>query len=177
MSTSSINPQKINMEELLEYYNYKGRLGLIKFHFKHLYQWLLQVIAKSSPHPGLTVFCQKARGVKIGNNVFIGPNVHIDDLYPHLVNIEDYVSIGMNTMIFAHSNPTCSIYLKANHYPRKIAPVNIQEGSWIPPGCIILGGVTIGKNSVIGAGSVVLKTVEPLTMVAGNPAKFIKEIE
>ncbi len=45
------------------------------------------------------------------------------------------------------------------------------------PGCIILAGTTIGENSIVGAGSVVLKDVESYTIVGGNPAKLIKRLE
>lgn len=140
-------------------------------------QLVLQVIAKISPHPGITVILQRGRGDKIDQHVYIGPGVIIDDLYPHLITIEDYVSIGMGTMIFAHSNPTCSLELKLNYYPREVAPVTIKKGAWIPPRCIILAGVTIGENSVVGAGSIINKDVSPYTVVAGNPAKFIKALK
>lgn len=121
--------------------------------------------------------CQKLRGVNIGNPVYIGPNVNIDDLYPELITIENYVSVGMGTMIFAHSNPTCSLELKTNYFPRKVEPTTIKRGAWIAPGSIILSGVTVGENSVVGAGSVVTKDVPPYTIVGGCPAKIIKKLE
>ena len=82
----------------------------------------------------------------------------------------------MNTMIFAHSNPTNSLWVKNKHYPRKVAPVLIRKGAWIAPGVIILCGVTIGENSVVGAGSLVAHNVEDNTVVAGSPAKLIKRL-
>jgi acetyltransferase-like isoleucine patch superfamily enzyme len=171
------DPNKINLQEILEYYGYKGTLGRFRYYFRFIISWVLQKLAQTAPHHGLAVMLQRARGVKIGKYVFIGPGVNIDDLYPHLVTIEDYVSIGMGTMIFAHSNPTCSLEIKKKYYPRKVASTTIKRGAWVPPGCIILAGVTIGENSVIGAGSVVIRNVEPYTIVAGNPAKFVKKIE
>jgi len=83
----------------------------------------------------------------------------------------------MGTLIFVHSNPTCSIEIKKNYYSRVIEPTRIKRGAWITPGCIILAGVTIGENSVVGAGSVVVKDVEPYTVVGGNPAKLIKRLD
>lgn len=169
-------PEKLNLRELMEYYKYKGKIGEIKYYLRFLWSWVLQTLSKTSPHSGLAVILQRARGVKIGKHVYIGPNVHIDDLYPHLVTIEDYVSIGMGTLIFAHSNPTCSLEVKQRFYPRKVAPVIIKKGAWIPPGCIILCGVTIGENSVLGAGIVITKDVDPYTVVAGTPPKIIKRL-
>lgn len=55
-------------------------------------------------------------------------------------------------------------------------PIHIKEGAWIGSFAIILKGVTVGKHSVIGAGSVVTKDVPDYTVVAGVPAKIIKYI-
>lgn len=170
-------PEQINKREVMEHYGYRGPIGVLRLYLRLLYSWLFQALARSCPHPGLTVLLQRARGVKIGKHVFIGAGVTIDDVYPHLVAIEDYVSIGMNTMLFAHSNPTCSLELKLNYYPRKVAPITIRKGAWITPGCIILAGVTVGENSVVGAGSVVTEDIEPYTVVAGNPAKIVRRLK
>lgn len=56
------------------------------------------------------------------------------------------------------------------------SPIKICDKSWIGFNSIILKGVTIGEGAVVGAGSVVTKDIEPYTIVAGNPAKFIKKI-
>lgn len=57
------------------------------------------------------------------------------------------------------------------------AGVKIKDDVWIGAGAIILSGVTIGECSVIGAGAVVTKNVEPYTVVAGVPARTIRDIE
>ncbi len=169
------DPQELNEQELMDFYGYRGRIGKIRMRLRLLRSWILQFLASISPYPRLTVVLQRARGVKIGSHVYIGPNVYIDLLYPQLVTIEDYVSIGWS-MIFAHSNPSYSLYLKKCCYPREVAPVVVKRGAWIPPGSIILHGVTIGENSVVGAGSIVKEDVEAYTLVAGRPAKFIKRL-
>ena len=56
------------------------------------------------------------------------------------------------------------------------APIKICDNAWIGMNCIILKGVTIGEGAIVGAGSVVTKSVPPWTIVGGNPAKVIKEI-
>lgn len=53
----------------------------------------------------------------------------------------------------------------------------IEDGVWIASGVIIVGPCRIGKNSVIGSGSVVVRDIPPMTFAAGNPAKVIKSIE
>jgi acetyltransferase-like isoleucine patch superfamily enzyme len=170
-------PEEINLRELMEYYGYEGKKGKVRLYIRFLKSWLLQFLASISPQSGLTVLLNRMNGVKIGNHVYVGSYVQIDGTYPSLVTIEDYVSIGMNTMIFAHSNPTNSIWLKKHVYPRKTASVTIKRGAWIAPGNTILAGVTIGENSVVGACSLVVKDVEPYTVVAGVPAKPIKELK
>jgi acetyltransferase-like isoleucine patch superfamily enzyme len=53
----------------------------------------------------------------------------------------------------------------------------IEQNVWIAAGATIIGGVTVGENSVVAAGSVVTKDVPPNTLVAGNPAKIIRSID
>lgn len=172
-----MEPEEINNRELMEYYGYKGRIGSARLIFRFLRLWILKCLATRSPIPSLTVKLERARGVKIGKHVYLGTNVEFDSVYPQLITIEDYVSIGMNSMVFAHSNPTYSIDLKKHYYPRKVAPVHIKRGVWIAPGCTILAGVTIGENSVVASGAVVVSDVEPYTVVGGVPARIIKKLK
>lgn len=58
----------------------------------------------------------------------------------------------------------------------KIAPVIIRDRAWIGFNAIILAGVTIGEGAVVGGGSVVTRDVPPMTIVAGNPARPVREI-
>lgn len=169
-------PEEVNWRELMEYYECRGRIGSLKLKLRLFRSWLLQFLASNSPSSNLTVVLQRARGVKIGRHVFIGPNQLIDLIYPHLVTIEDYVSMGYG-MIFAHSNPTSSKEIKKYYYPRKVAPVHIKRGAWLGAGVVLLPGVTVGENSVVGSYSLVAKDVKPYTVVAGNPASKIKELK
>ena len=119
---------------------------------------------------------QKYRGVKIGKNCHFSPYVQIDLIYPHLVNIGDNVTIGSNSMIFAHTNPTANLFLKNGDYPRKVEPVTIKSGAVLTPGSIILSGIIIGENSIISPGSVVTQNVPDYCIVVGNPARVVKQI-
>ena len=92
---------------------------------------------------------QRSRGVIIGKKCHLSPYVLIDLVYPELVKIEDNVTLGSNSMIFAHINPTANLKLKKTHYPRKVAKVTIKSGAVINPGAIITAGVTIGKNLIV----------------------------
>ena len=120
---------------------------------------------------------QRSRGVEIGDSCHFSPYVLLDLLFPHLIKIENNVSIGSNVMIFAHSNPTANLFLKEKHYPRKIEPVLIKSGAWINPGCIIGPGLTIGENSVLSIGTVITTSVPDNCVVAGNPGRIVKKLD
>ena len=168
---------KINENELMNYFNYSGFLGKLKLRFKFLKTWILHSMAYSSPLPNLVVKLQCMRGVKIGNNCHISPYVQFDLLYPDQITIGNNVSIGTNSIIFAHSNMPANMELKKNAYPRKIKPVHIKSGAVIGPGTIITAGVTIGENAMTGVGSVVTQDVPNSCIAVGNPARVIKRID
>jgi len=168
---------KLNEEELMKYYKYSGSLGRLKLRLKFVKSWICHSLAYSSPLPSWSIKFQKRRGVKIGENCHFSPYVLIDLLHPELITIEDNVTISSNTMIFAHINPTANEFLKKNGYPRTIKPVLIKKGAVISVGCIIIAGVTVGENSIVGAGSVVTQDIPDYCVAVGNPARVIKKIE
>lgn len=171
------NPFSMNEYELMKYYKLNGNYGKIQLRLKILKNWILHSIAYFSPYSDLSIKIQKIRGVKIGKNCHFCPYVQIDLIYPHLVEIENNVTLGTNCMIFAHSNPTANLFLKTGEYKRKVEPVRIKEGAVITPGSIIMTGVTIGKNSIVSPGSVVFQDVPDYCVVVGNPARIVKKIE
>lgn len=126
--------------------------------------------------PACRVRLQRMRGVKIGKNVFIGMEVMIDPAFPNLVTIEDNVSLAGRNILIAHSDPTLPIREK-NLVQTNIAPIRVENGAWVTVGAIILPGVTIGTNSIVAAGAVVTKDVPPYTVVAGSPARVIRQLK
>ncbi len=167
----------LNEKELMDYYGYHGIFGKLQLRTKILRSWILHSLAYSSPHSGFAVKMQKSRGVKIGKNCHFCPYVQIDLIYPQLVNIENNVTLGTNTMIFAHMNPTANLFLKKGSYPRKVEAVTIKSGAVLTPGSIIMAGVTVGENSIVSPGSVVAQDVPDYCVVVGNPARVVKKIE
>lgn len=110
----------------------------------------------------------------IGNNVTIARGVSID--FTGTVIIEDNVTISAGVEIHSHTHKIGrDICPKDN--PPLLQTLVIKKGAWIGSHSIILPQVhTIGENSVIGSGSVVTKPVLDHIVIAGNPAKKIKEI-
>lgn len=169
--------QKINEDEIMEYYNLNGVSGRIFLKCKMFKSWILHSIAYTSPLSNIIIKMQKSRGVNIGKNCHFSSNVLIDLVYPSLITIENNVTISHNVMIFAHVNPTANLFLKKELYPRKINPVKIKNGAVINPGAIITAGVTIGENSMVAVGSVVVEDVPDYCVVVGNPARVVKKLK
>lgn len=106
------------------------------------------------------------RGLKVGKNVYIGPNVRFDEVYPFLIEVGDNCRISSETIFLAHDATTFK-----DIGITRIAPVRILNNSLIGTNSIILPGVTIGPNAIIAAGSVVNRNIEEGKMAAGNPAR------
>ena len=106
--------------------------------------------------------------VKIGKNVAIMSNCLM--MSSGGITIDDDVMIAANVQLISnnHDLDTRSVIT--------CLPIHIKQNCWIGAGATILRGVTIGKNSVVGAGSVVTKDVPDNVIVVGNPAKIIKRI-
>ena len=166
----------INEKEVMDYYGYSGSFGRLKMRTKFLRSWILHSLAYSSPLSNFSVKMQRSRGVKIGKNCHFNPYAFIDLIYPELITIEDNVTLGSYSMLFAHSNPTANLFLKKTEYPRKVAEINIKSGAVINPGAVVTSGVTIGENSIISPGSVVSHDVPDYCVVVGNPARVVKKI-
>jgi acetyltransferase-like isoleucine patch superfamily enzyme len=111
------------------------------------------------------------RNTHIEKNVFINSGCKFQD--------QGGVYIGENSLIghnvvLATLNHDMDPYHRADLHPK---PIHIGKRVWIGSGSMILPGITIGDNSIVGAGSIVTKDVPPNVIVAGNPAKFIKNID
>lgn len=125
---------------------------------------VLQLVARSAPGAlTLRPRLHRWRGVKIGKNVWIGYDAIIETSYPHLVTIEDGVTIGIRALIIAH-------------FRGLEKGVVIEENAFLGPGTIILPNVVVGRGAVVAAGSVVTTSVPPMTLVQGNPAMPVARV-
>jgi acetyltransferase-like isoleucine patch superfamily enzyme len=126
---------------------------------------VLQLIALYGPGAEtLRVRLHRMRGVQIGEEVFIGTDVILETAHPDMVSIGNGVDIGTRTLVIAHQQ---------GEGKRSGVTVRIEDDVFIGPGAMILPNVTIGRGAVVQAGSVVTKSVPPLTMVRGNPAEVV----
>lgn len=135
--------------------------------------------------PFASIDCQNESKLQVeeNGNLVISDNVGMSSIIIHCWNsitIEDHVMIGAGCMIFdtnfhnVDSETRCSTDCRTKVVT---APILIKENAFIGTRCIICKGVTIGKNSVVAAGSVVVKSIPDNEVWGGNPARFIKAMD
>lgn len=116
--------------------------------------------------------CDYGRNIHIGNHFFANFNLTILD--EARVEIGDNVFIGPNVSIYTACHPLDAESRRTG--VEWAENVTIGNDVWIGGSATILPGVNIGDGAVVGAGAVVSRDVEPYTIVAGNPARKIKDI-
>jgi acetyltransferase-like isoleucine patch superfamily enzyme len=109
--------------------------------------------------------------IRVGRNVFVNQNCTFYDLGG--LDIADDVMIGPNVSIITTGHP---LEPSRRHAATIGKPIVIERNVWIAAGATIVGGVTVGENSVVAAGSVVTGDVPPNVFVGGNPARVIRPI-
>lgn len=117
--------------------------------------------------------CDYGSNIYWGENSFANYNLVILDICA--VHVGDYVLMGPDVKIYGATHPTDpQLRLDGSEYGK---PVRIGNNVWIGGSVVIVAGVTIGDNSVIGAGSVVVKDIPANVVAVGNPCKVIKQLE
>jgi acetyltransferase-like isoleucine patch superfamily enzyme len=130
---------------------------------------------RDDPWIGPPVAMDYGYNVKIGKNVFINFNsVFLDTC---LITIGDRTLVGPNVSFYSATHPLDPALRNGTRGPELGKEIHVKEDCWIGGNVVILPGVTIGRGSTVGAGSVVTKDVPEFTVVAGNPAKIIRKIE
>lgn len=109
----------------------------------------------------------------IGHQCHIGPGVTFDLTCP--IVLEDRCTIALNATILTHQDFGYSPLGKVI-YPTRLAGVTVESGAFVGSGAIILAGIRVGRHSIVGAGALVSDNVPPYTVVAGVPARIVKQI-
>lgn len=126
-------------------------------------------------------YCEYGVNIHVGKECFVNYNCTFLDISP--ITLGDGVWIGANVTLATPNHPFVAEERLNANYPdgyhdlEYSAPITIEDGCWICSSSTICGGVTIGKNSIVAAGSVVLRDVPPNSIVAGVPAKVIRQID
>jgi acetyltransferase-like isoleucine patch superfamily enzyme len=132
---------------------------------------------------GNPFICDYGRNIYVGSNVSINMNCTFVDC--NTITIGDNVLIASNVQIYTAAHPVeLGERLTPGWQPDSTAyfcrtfarPVTISNGCWIGGGVIIVPGVTVGENAVVGAGSVVTKSIPPNSLAVGNPCRVIRKL-
>lgn len=116
--------------------------------------------------------CEFGFNITIGNNFYA--NFDCIMLDGNIISIGDNVLLGPRVGLYTANHATDpEERVKGICYAH---PIKIEDNVWIGAGVNIVGGVTIGKNSIIGTGSVVTKSIPANCIAVGNPCKVIKKI-
>lgn len=127
----------------------------------------LHVVARICPGAtSLRPLFHRWRGVKIGQEVFIGDGVYLDNEYPECIEIQDRVQISIRSIVIAHT--------------RGPGRVIIEKDAFIGPNCVLVAGagraLRIGTGAVVGAGSVITKSVPPHLYVAPPAVEILARV-
>ncbi len=157
-----------------------------------------------SPNPDVSLKLLRAFGAVIGSNTTIKGSVFLDNVFrdanctgdfSHLtigencyigeavffdlagnITIENDVVVSGRVSFITHADCNRSQYLSLK-FPRKCDGVTVRNGAWLGFNVTVLAGVTVGRQSVIGAGSVITRDAGPQQVYIGAPAKSVRYIE
>ena len=132
--------------------------------------------ARNAFFPSHRVFLLRLCGVSIGADVYIADDlIIVEELAdPGSITIGNRVSIAPRVTLVTSSHPNNS---KTRGFaPVSQGPITIEDDAWLGAGCVILPGVRIGRGAVVGANSVVSQDVPPLHVVAGQPARTVRQL-
>ncbi len=148
--------------------------------FKLSFFWFLANRARFSPlrkfFPKLPNLCWRICGAKVGKNVTINADVYFDVEFAKYITVEDDVTFGPHSAIFAHRRVMDDYHVgdRYKECPQLPRPVLIKKGCMIGIGSLVTPGVTVGEGSVIGAGAVVVKDIPDWCLAAGFPCKVMR---
>ena len=117
-------------------------------------------------------FCDYGANVRIGSGAFLNFNCVFLDVVP--ITIGDRVQVGPAVQFLTADHPLDAETRRAGL--ENGASITIEDDVWIGGGAIFLPGVTVGRGSVIGAGSVVTRDVAPAVVAVGNPCRVVREL-
>jgi acetyltransferase-like isoleucine patch superfamily enzyme len=113
-------------------------------------------------------------GLVVGADCFLGDECLLD--LAEGIRLEDQVTLAERVLILTHANVGYADHPLQRHFPASAAPVVLERGCFVGAAATILPGLTIGRESFVAAGSVVTRDVAPRTLVAGVPARRVRDL-
>lgn len=118
------------------------------------------------------IYCDYGYQLRIGVRTFV--NFGLIALDVATIEIGDDVQFGPNVQLLTPTHPTDAELRQAKW--EAALPITIEDNVWIGGGSIVLPGVVVGENAIVGAGAVVTKDIPPNTLAVGNPARVIRAL-
>lgn len=113
-------------------------------------------------------------GLEVGADCFLGDECLLD--LAEGIRLEPQVTLAERVLILTHTNVGYADHPLQKHFPASTGPVVLERGCFVGANVTVLPGLTIGRESFVAAGSVVTESVPPRTLVAGVPARRIREL-
>jgi Acetyltransferase (isoleucine patch superfamily) len=147
----------------------------------------IRLLYQLFPHMGKNAWMEQGLRVEYGFNITIGDNFYANydckfhDICP--IVIGDNVMFGPGVIIATPMHPLLAEERNPQQFPDGFynieygKPISIGDGVWLAAGVIVCGGVHIGSDVVIGAGSVVTRDIPSHTLAAGNPCRVIRPLQ
>ena len=155
--------ERAHCEQVLRDYNTRGEASVL--------QGLLGAVGKDS-YIRPPFFCDYGYNITLGDNVFMNFNCVVLDVVP--VTIGDRVQMASAVQLLAADHPLDATERASG---REFgSPITIGDDVWLGGGAILCPGVTVGRASVIGAGSVVTRDIPAGVVAVGNPCRVLREI-
>lgn len=157
---------------------------VVKQFFGNIYRKVLQsmmnwaILEPFNPRKLRPILLRKI-GCKVGKNVFVGDYVRVDLNHAEMIEIEDNVHIAADCRLLCHQRDLSNYFIGDDYgtLRYKVEKITLKRGCLISMDTFIFPGVTIGEGAIVGAGSLVIRDIPAWTIVAGRPAKVIKQIE
>jgi maltose O-acetyltransferase len=157
----------------LEYERRIAPRGLLRI----LWQKQLHILARVTIPLGWRLALYRAMGISIGHGVFVGLDTYLDCQFPELMVLEDDVTLSFRVTVIVHDDARRMHGVIPGQLQGTVAPVIFKRGCYVGAGALILPGVTIGEGAVVAAGAVVTRDVPPRKVVAGVPARVLKDTD
>lgn len=125
------------------------------------------VSIRSTSRQPVELYCKRGGRLTLKDGSFLNQGVHLA--------CSDAIEIGQQCLLADEVLVMDSDFHGVGGAAAKSAPVILQAGVWVGARAIILKGVTIGEGAVVGAGSVVTRSVPPRSLVVGNPARIVRQ--
>jgi heptaprenylglycerol acetyltransferase len=168
-----VTPRIQGRTDRLEYERKIAPRGLLRI----LWQKQLHILARVTIPLGWRLALYRAMGISIGHGVFVGLDTYLDCQFPELMVLEDDVTLSFRVTVIVHDDARRMHGVIPGQLQGTVAPVIFKRGCYVGAGALILPGVTIGEGAVVAAGAVVTRDVPPRKVVAGVPARVLKDTD